>query len=159
MFLLYLWIIMCILFLVSLIGVLIPFVPDTSPLWVAFFLFHFFGPGSLPVIFWVSMVVITALILVADYFPSAYFVNKYGGSKLAVIGAGVGLIVGPIILGPAGVLVGPFAVVVVISLLEKKKAFMALKIGTVTMVAIFSSAAVKFVLQLVMIIWFFIIAV
>lgn len=105
------------------------------------------------------MIILTALILVSDFLTNAYFVKKYGGSKLAMIGAVAGLIIGIIFLGPIGILVGPFIFVFVITLLEKKKGQRAFKIGIATILAIFSSTVVKIVLQVIMIVWFLIVVV
>lgn len=126
-------------------------------MWTGFLIYQFFGIGTgLTVSFWIAMVILTVLILSADFLMNAYFVKKYGGSKLAMIGAIAGLISGTIFLGPVGILVGPFVLAFVIAFLEKKESNHAFKIGLATTFAVFSSAAAKIILQIVMIIWFFI---
>lgn len=72
-------------------------------------------------------------------------------------GAAAGLILGTILLGPIGILIGPFVLVILISLLEKKRGGNALKIGLASTIGIFSSTVVKFLLQIMMITWFLII--
>ena len=152
---LYLWIISGFLFLLGLLGTLIPIVPPIIPLWAAFIIFEFFGgPGVLPLFFWLGILFLSLLILAADYFANAYFVKRHGGSRLAMLGAAVGLIIGMIFLGPIGVLIGPFVLTIIISLFEHKNGSEALKIGLGTVSAFFSSFFVKIFLQLVMIIWF-----
>jgi hypothetical protein len=91
-------------------------------LWAGFLVYHFFGIGTgLPVSFWIAMVILTVLILSADFLMNAYFVKKYGGSKLAMTGAVAGLILGTILLGPVGILVGPFVLAFVIAYLKRNQ--------------------------------------
>ncbi|MFW6035408.1 MAG: DUF456 domain-containing protein [Halothermotrichaceae bacterium] len=156
----FLWIIISLLFIFSLIGVVIPVIPDTILLWVGFLIYEFFMSGTaLPVLFWAGMLVLTILILASDFFANAYFVKKYGGSKLAVIAALIGLLTGTIFLGPAGIFIGPFVLVFITALLEKKEGSQALKIGIATSIGIFSSTVAKIVLQTAMIIWFIIVVI
>ncbi len=151
------WTLIILLFVFSIIGVIVPFIPDTILLWAGFLIYHFLGMGTgLPVSFWAAMVILTLLILSADFLMNAYFVKKYGGSKLAIIGAAVGLIMGTILLGPIGIVIGPFVLAFAIAFLEKKESNQAFKIGLATTFAVFSSAGAKIILQIVMIIWFFI---
>ncbi len=143
------------MFVSSLIGVVVPFIPDTILLWAGFLVYHFFGMGTgLPVSFWVAMVILTVLILSSDFVVNAYFVKKYGGSKFAMVGAVVGLILGTILLGPLGILIGPFIFGFIVSFLEKRESNHAFRIGAATTFAVFSSAVVKIILQIAMIIWF-----
>ena len=151
-----LWILIIILVLASLGGVVVPIIPDTILLWVAFFV-SFLLPKvpELPVTFWIGMSIITLLIIGSDILTNVFFVQRYGGSKWATIGAVLGLFLGLIILGPIGVIIGPFILVFVISLFEKSDEKLALKKASGTVFAFFSSTVIKLCLQVVMIIWFF----
>jgi len=103
------------------------------------------------------MVILTTIIFSSDFMTNAYFVKKHGGSKIAMLGAGFGLVLGTIFLGPVGILIGPFVIVFVIAILEKKGSNTAFKIGVATLLAFFSSSIVKIILQLFMVLWFFIV--
>ncbi|MFP4660920.1 MAG: DUF456 domain-containing protein [Halanaerobiales bacterium] len=151
------WFIIIILFIGSLIGVILPFIPDTILLWIAYLIYEISVPGkALPFSFWSGMLLLSALILSSDFLANVYFVKKHGGSRLAMLGAAVGLILGTIFMGPIGILVGPFLLVFIIAYLEKKDSNKAVKIGAATILAFFSSSIVKIFLQVIMIIWFLI---
>ncbi len=152
------WVLISLLFVFSLIGVVIPFLPDTILLWVGFVIYQFIlSSTNLPLSFWSGMVILTVLIISSDFMASAYFVKKHGGSKIAMGGAVAGLILGTILLGPLGIIIGPFLIVFLIAILEKKNSNDAFKIGIATLLAFFSSSIAKIFLQLLMILWFFIV--
>src|SRR5699024_12593574 len=70
------------LFLLSFVGLFFPFIPSSLFLWGGFFLYFFFVDSStLGSFFWVTMVVLTGILFVADLFANSYFVKQYGGSK------------------------------------------------------------------------------
>lgn len=152
------WVLISLLFAFSLIGVVIPFLPDTILLWVGFLIYQFIvSTTNLPFTFWSGMIILTILIISSDFMANAYFVKKHGGSKLAMAGAVAGLILGTIFLGPLGIIIGPFILVFIIAILEKKNSNDAFKIGIATLLAFFSSSIAKILLQLLMILWFFIV--
>lgn len=148
-----LWGLIIVLFVLSLAGVVIPFIPDTLPLWTGFVLHHFLI-AALPVGFWWAMGALTALIIGADLLSNLYFVKRYGGSGWSMAGGAIGLIVGPFLAGPLGILVGPLLLVMVIELLRQRKLIAALQASWGTLVGMFGSAAAKIGLQLAMIAWF-----
>jgi uncharacterized protein YqgC (DUF456 family) len=154
-----LWIIIGLLFALSLAGIFIPVLPDTLLLWAGFLLYHFVlaEPGSgLPASFWWGMAVLSVLLYGADLMTNLYFVKKYGGSKLSSIGAIAGMILGLFLFPPFGMLILPFLFVIGIEMLvHKQPPEKAFKVGIGSLVAFFSSAVVKLILQVIMIIWFF----
>ena len=154
------WIIILLLCILSLIGVVVPVLPDTVFLWAAFLLSFFIeGVFPLPVSFWIGMGFITLLILGSDFISNAVLAKKYGASSWAVVGAVAGLILGIIIFGPLGIIVGPFLMVFIITFIESKDENQALKSAWGTVVAFFSSVVAKIILQLIMIIWYFLIVI
>ncbi|MFW6006497.1 MAG: DUF456 domain-containing protein [Halanaerobiales bacterium] len=152
------WIIIFILFILSLMGVVVPVLPDTIFLWIAFGLSYFIeGVFPLPVSFWLGMGFITLLILGSDLISNIYITRKYGASRFAVLGSIVGLILGIIFLGPFGIILGPFFTVLLISYLESRDQEKAMKRAWGTVIAFFSSTVAKIILQLIMILWFILI--
>ncbi|MFW6282328.1 MAG: DUF456 domain-containing protein [bacterium] len=151
-----LWIFIILLFLFSIIGVIIPFIPDTIPLWGGILLGFLLEPAPvLPTSFWIGMILLSLFILVSDYITSVFVVKKYGGSRLAILGSVAGLLIGPFIFGPPGIILGPLIVVFVIGLLEDKGSWqLSSKRALAVVAGIFSSYFIKICLQLVMIFWF-----
>lgn len=150
------WFFIIFLFVMSLVGVILPFLPDTLLLWIGLLLYRFtLSEGALPFSFWFGMILITILIISSDIITNIFFVRKYGGSKWSVIGAGLGVVIGSIIFGPIGLILGPLLTVFLITLIESEDSNKAIKIALGTIFAFFSSSFVKLVMQLIMIGWFF----
>ncbi|MBY0087707.1 MULTISPECIES: DUF456 domain-containing protein [Brevibacillus] len=156
----FLWVVVVLLFLLSIAGIFLPVLPDTILLWAGFLLYHFFiaDPGAgLPASFWWGMVVLSILLYGADLLTNMYFVKKYGGSKWSSIAAAVGIILGIFVFPPFGMLILPFVFVVIVELMVQKQSMeRAVKAGVGSLIGFLGSAVVKVILQVTMIIWFFI---
>ncbi len=154
-----LWTVIIALFALSIAGIFLPVLPDTVLLWGGFLLYHFFlaEPGAgLPASFWWGMGIISVFLYGADLLTNVYFVKKYGGSKWSSFAAVVGILLGIFILPPIGMIVLPFLFVVVVEMVFQQQPLeKAVKVGFGSLVAFLSSAVMKVVLQLVMIVWFF----
>ncbi|MFP3391203.1 DUF456 domain-containing protein [Brevibacillus sp. SIMBA_040] len=155
-----LWIIVIALFVLSIAGIFLPVLPDTILLWGGFLLYHFFiaDPGAgLPASFWWGMAVLSVLLYGADLLTNMFFVKKYGGSKWSSMAAVVGIILGIFLFPPFGMLIMPFVLVVLVELLiQKQSVEKAIRAGFGSLIGFLGSAVVKVVLQVAMIIWFFI---
>ncbi|GEB33735.1 membrane protein [Brevibacillus parabrevis] len=154
-----LWIVVLVLFALSIAGIFLPVLPDTILLWAGFLLYHFFiaDPGAgLPASFWWGMVVFSILLYGADLLTNMYFVKKYGGSKWSSVAAAAGIFLGIFVFPPFGMIVLPFVFVVLVELLVQNQPFeRAVKAGFGSLIGFLGSAVVKVVLQVTMIIWFF----
>ncbi|CAM5788836.1 MULTISPECIES: DUF456 domain-containing protein [Brevibacillus] len=155
-----LWIVIAALFILSIAGIFLPVIPDTILLWGGFLLYHFFiaDPGAgLPASFWWGMAVLSVLLYGADLLTNMYFVKKYGGSKASSWAAALGILLGVILFPPFGMLIMPFVLVVLVEMLIQKQPFeRAVKAGVGSLIGFLGSVVVKVVLQVVMIIWFFV---
>lgn len=156
----FLWIVVVLLFLLSIAGIFLPVLPDTILLWAGFLLYHFFiaDPGAgLPASFWWGMVVLSILLYGADLLTNMYFVKRYGGSKWSSIAAAVGIVLGIFVFPPFGMLILPFVFVVLVELMVQKQTMeRAVKAGVGSLIGFLGSAVVKVILQVAMIVWFFI---
>lgn len=154
-----LWVIIVALFALSIAGIFLPVIPDTILLWAGFLLYHFFvaDPGAgLPASFWWGMGGLSILLYGADLLTNMYFVKRYGGSKWSSFAAAAGIVLGIFVIPPIGMIVLPFLFVVLVELLVQKQSMeRAVRAGFGSLVGFLGSAVVKVVLQLVMIIWFF----
>jgi uncharacterized protein len=154
-----LWVVIVALFLLGIAGVFLPVIPDTVPLWGGFLLYHFFvaSPGEgLPASFWWGMVALSILLYGADLLTNMYFVKRYGGSKWSSFAAAVGIVLGIFIFPPFGMIILPFVLVVLAEMLQKQPLERAVKAGVGSLIGFLSSAVVKVVVQIAMIVWFFI---
>lgn len=93
--------------LTGLVGSFLPVLPGPPLAWLGIMLIHLLTPYQFTEDFlWVSGLFMLG-ITIADYLLPGYLV-KYGkGSKKAVMGANIGVLVG-LFLGPAGIILGPF---------------------------------------------------
>lgn len=95
--------------IVGLLGSVIPALPGPPISYIGLLLLQWSGRGSFnPVFLWV-WAGITVIVVLADNFLPAWMTKKFGGSKIAVTGSVLGLIIGMIFFAPIGLLVGPFA--------------------------------------------------
>jgi hypothetical protein len=152
------WIIIVMLFILSFAGVIFPIIPSVLVIWVGFLLYHFvLEPNELNYFFWIAMIAFTIILILADIIANSYFVKKYGGSKWGERGAAVAVIVGSFIIPPFGILVVPFAVVLLIEMMQKRTINEALRASFGSLIGFLSGTFAKVVLQFVMIVWFFIV--
>lgn len=151
------WLAVILLFILSFIGLIFPIIPSVLAIWGGFLLYYFgIDKSELSIIFWIAMSLLTILIFIADFLASSYFVKKYGGSKWGERIAALAIIVGAFIMPPFGVFLVPFVAVIITELILEKNLKNAVAIGVATLFGLLSGTLAKFLVQLIMIIWFFI---
>lgn len=151
------WIVIIALFLGSFIGLLFPIIPSSLLIWIGFLLYHFaLHAGSLGTLFWISMVLLTVILIIADMIANSFFVKRFGGTKWGERAAAIGVIIGSFVIPPFGILVVPFVMVILIELFQKRTAMEAMKAAIGSLIGFLGGIVAKIVIQLIMIIWFFI---
>lgn len=139
------WLVIVILFILAYAGLVLPILPDYPLVLVGFAIYHFvINNEKLGWFFWTSSLLVAILLFVVDYIASGLAVKKKGGSKWGIVGAVIGLFVFPFFLGPLGIIIGPFTMVVLIEYAQKKSFNEALEIGYSTLVGFISGVFVKF---------------
>ena len=99
--------------LLGIIGCFVPVMPGPPISYGALLVFHFFSSYNIDentLWFWALIVI---AVTVFDLWVQIYGVKKFGGTKKAVNGSIIGLIIGIFILGPLGlgllgIILGPF---------------------------------------------------
>ncbi|MFZ3579439.1 DUF456 domain-containing protein [Virgibacillus sp. DJP39] len=149
------WIVIIALFVLSFVGIIYPIIPSPLVLWVGFLLYHFIiERGELGITFWIVMVVLTAVLIVSDIIANSYFVKKFGGSKWGERAAAIAVIVGSFIIPPFGILIIPFATVLVVEMIQKRTGKEAIRASVGSLIGFLSGAVAKVVIQGIMIVWF-----
>lgn len=152
----FLWIVMITLFFCGFLGLVFPFLPDIPFLLAGFILYALgINSPSLPVSFWIGAGFITLLSILVDLLAGGIAVKKYGGSPFSVWASIVGALLFSLFLGPLGLIVGAFCLVVLVELFHKKSWQDALSIGFGTLVGFFGGIFVKFLLMVTLLVWFF----
>ncbi|MEV5027595.1 DUF456 domain-containing protein [Paenibacillus sp. LPE1-1-1.1] len=149
------WTLVIILFVVGMAGAIYPILPGALAIYGAFFVYGlFFSFSEFGIWFWLIQTIIVVVLFVADYAVSAWGVKRFGGSRASVIGSTIGLIFGPFVIPALGLIIGPFAGAVIGEMIIGTRFDKALKVGLGSVVGLFTSVAVKFILQLAMIVLF-----
>lgn len=150
-----LWLVIIILFVLSLIGIVLPILPSVALVWAGVAVFHFFlDAEALTWLTWGTMIFITLVILAADQLSNVLVVKRFGGGKFTTIASVIGSLVGIFVLPPWGIVLMPFVFVFALEILQKRTPAQALRTALGTIVAFLSSMVAKGGLQLVMIIVF-----
>ena len=151
-----LWIVVIGLFILSFVALFYPVLPSVTAVWGGFLVYHFFIDSTrLSTFFWVSMVILTLILLVADLFASSISVNKFGGSKLGERGATLAVLVGTFVFPPFGIIVLPFVVVFLLELFQKRPLNEAFRASVGSLIGSLSGQLAEAMIQLIMILWFF----
>lgn len=151
----FVWTVIILLFIASFAGFIFPIVPSVLVLWAGFGLYYVgISREELSILFWIGMLVLTALMFLADFLANSYFVKKYGGSKWGEWTAVIALIAGSFIIPPFGILIVPFAAVFAVELIVLKNVKQAFFVAYATLIAFLSGTLAKVVIQLIMIGWF-----
>lgn len=151
------WILVIALFVIGMAGAIYPVLPGVIAIYFAFFVYGwFFSFEPFGWFFWIIQTLTVIALLVADYAVGAWGVKKFGGSKLSVWLSTIGIIIGPFVIPAFGLILGPLLGAMIGELIKGETLNKAFKVGVGSVVGLFSSIVVKVLLQLVMIIVFFI---
>ncbi|ANU28333.1 DUF456 domain-containing protein [Planococcus versutus] len=152
------WIVILLSFVIGFIGLVYPIIPSVLFIFGGFVMYGlFFSFSDLPWWFWAIQILFVILLFGADTIANAFGVKKFGGSRAGLWGSTIGLIVGPFILPIIGILIGPFLGALIAEILfnksSLKKSFLS---GVGSVVGFITSVFTKGIIQVVMIIIFFI---
>ncbi len=151
------WGVTIILFVLSFVGIIYPIIPSVVAIWGGFLVYQFLiNSGELSLWFWISMGLLSAVLIAADIIANSYFVKKNGGSKISETIAAIATIVGSFILPPFGIILVPFVAVLITEYVLHKDTKKAAKVGFATVIGFLGGSVAKILIQILMIIWFFI---
>lgn len=149
------WILVILLFAVGMAGAIYPILPGALAIYGAFFVYGlFFSFSEFDIWFWLIQTLIVIVLFIADYAVSAWGVKRFGGSRASIIGSTIGLIIGPFVIPAFGLIIGPFAGAVIGEMIVGTNLERSLKVGLGSVVGLFTSVVVKFILQAIMIVLF-----
>lgn len=108
-----------ILLFIGFFGTFLPVLPGAPLAWAGLVVAYFSSYNQISIITLVITLVFAIAVSVLDNFMPVVMTRKFGGSKYAVTGSTVGLIVG-FFTGPWGIIIGPFIGSLVGELIYKK---------------------------------------
>ncbi|MGM0523625.1 MAG: DUF456 domain-containing protein [Bacillota bacterium] len=148
------WFLIITSLVLSFLSIVFPLIPAPVTLWSGFFLYFFFiDKQGLSPFFWVSMVILTLVLLLSDIIVNSYFVKRFGGSKLGERVAAIGAIVGSF-FPPLGILIVPFLAVIVTELLQRREPKRAFNAAVGSFFGFIGGTFFKIIIITVIIIWF-----
>ena len=151
------WILIWSLFIISIVGIVIPIIPTVFFIWGGFLLYHFLlNDEKLSLFFWLMMLGFTLILLLADIFTNRYFVQRFGGSKKSEWAALIGILVGMFVFPPFGIILVPFLFVLLIEWYVRKDMKLAFLASIGALVGFLSGVLAKVFISLIMIGLFFI---
>lgn len=142
-----------ILLLVGLVGCVVPFIPGPPLGFLALLALHFTSWVQFSSKLLWTAAILAVVVTLLDYVVPAWGTKKFGGSKAGVWGASLGLVVG-LFLGPAGIVLGPFAGALVGELLVKANGSQALRSAFGAVIGLFAGVLLKLVVCGLYIWWF-----
>ena len=153
------WILIVAFFAIAFIGLIYPIIPSVIFIIGGFIVYGlFYSFSDLPWWFWVIEILLVVLLFGADTVSNLVGVKKFGGSKAGMWGSTIGLLIGPFVIPFAGILVGPFLGAVLAELFVTKSSWeQSLKTGVGSLVGFLTSVVTKGIVQIVMILLFFIV--
>lgn len=140
-----------VLFLVGVLGTLIPALPGIGLVYAGILIYAFADHFTAIEVSTVVYLGIAALIASgAQYIGSVWAAKSAGGKQKALIGTFVGALVGTM-AGPVGIFVGAFAGALVGALLEGSTPHVAARVAFQSMVGIIGGSIIQFLLSLALI--------
>lgn len=146
-----------ILFIAGLIGTVLPVLPGVVLIYAGMVIYGFMTHfTTLHAYFFILQAIVVIVLFMVDYFASAIGTKRFGGSKQAAWGAVIGTILGIIVLGPLGIILGPFVGAVAAELIRGTDINKTIKVGFGTLIGVLGGTAVKIIAEIIMIAYFFI---
>ena len=137
-----------ILCLIGITGSFVPVIPGPFISWLAILIINLTDAVE----FNLNFVLITLSVAVAigliDYLIPIIGVKKLGGTKSGQVGTFVGLVLAIIMIGPFGILVGPFIGALIGEMASKKSISDSLKPAFGSLVGVVAGSMIKFCLTL-----------
>lgn len=145
------------LFITGLVGTVVPMLPGPILIFGGMLFYgivtEFYAHDSN---FFLLQFMALIILFLVDYVASAVGAKSFGGTKKTAVAAVLGTIIGLILVGPIGLVIGPFTAAVLVELLGGSTGDRALRIGFGTIIGLIGGTILKIGIELIMIGAFFI---
>ena len=146
-----------IFFILGLLGTVLPVLPGAILIYAGMLVYGMMtGFKSMTVNFFLIQALILIIIFLVDFLASLIGTRHFGGSKQAIYGAGIGTLLGLFVMPPVGIFVGPFLGAVIAELLLGKQLQEAIRVGIGSFIGIVGGTLLKLLMEIIMIVYFFI---
>jgi uncharacterized protein len=149
-------IVVSIFFLASVVGTVLPIIPEAPLLVVGMVIYGFIaGFDELSLSFFIGQIILALAVIGVDYLTTAMGSRYFGGSKAAMWGSAIGLLVG-LLFFPIGLLIGPFLGAALADFIFRRRTNQAIRSGVGASIGFWIAVPIKLILKGIMIGWFFI---
>ena len=146
-----------ILFVLGFLGTFLPVLPGAILIYGGMLLYGILtGFANLDAAFFIIQALILIIIFAIDFLAAAIGANKFNGSKRAVWGAVIGTLIGLIFMGPPGIIIGAFFGAVLAELIKNPDLRQAAQVGLGTLIGFIGGTVLKFMIEIIMVIYFFV---
>lgn len=95
--------------LVGVIGVIVPILPGVPLSWLGLFIYAYFTHfTTISLRVTIILLVLTVVVTILEFLLPILGAKQHRASKYGLWGAALGMLVGPFVLGPVGIILGPF---------------------------------------------------
>ena len=145
-----------ILCIVGLLGSFLPIIPGPITSWFGLLVINFTSTTELNYSFLLISFMIAVFVFTLDIIIPIIGLKKFGGTKKGMIGATIGLLLGLFILGPLGIIIGPFVGALSGEISGELKLGKAVKASIGTLIGFIAGVTMKFSISLVYFIFYLI---
>lgn len=143
------------LIIVGILGCILPFLPGPPLAYASLILLQFSSLQPFQTNFLILWGVITALVLLADYYIPIWGTKKFGGTKGGTWGATIGLILGMFIFPPFGIIIGPFVGAFIGEILNNQDSTKAMRSAIGSFIGFVAGTLMKLGVSIVIAFYFF----
>ena len=145
-----------ILCITGLLGSFVPIIPGPITSWFGLLVINFTSTTELNYSFLLISFMIAVFVFTLDIIIPIIGLKKFGGTKKGMIGATIGLLLGLFILGPLGIIIGPFVGAQSGEISGELKLGKAVKASIGTLIGFIAGVTMKFSISLVYFIFYLI---
>lgn len=143
-------------FLAGVIFTLYPILPGALFVTVGIVIYGWVGGWhAFPGWFWVIQLLLVTLNFSTDWTANLLGIKRAGGSKQAIWGSAIGVIVGPLLFGPVGILIGPVLGAMAGELLHIREVRHITRVGVASFVGFLVGTLIKLTFVLGQVLLFF----
>lgn len=138
-----------ILTIIGIVGSILPALPGPPFSWAALVIVYFTCPSAVSLPLVIVTGVLTLLAAIVDYVAPIYVTKWGGGSRQAIIGSSIGVIVGLFFM-PLGLIFGPLVGSFVGEMMATNRSEVAFRVAILSFVSFLVTSGIKLLLAVVM---------
>ena len=141
--------------LIGIVGSFLPIIPGPVTSWLGILLLNLTSVVEFNLNFVLITLTVAISVGILDYLIPVLGVKKLGGTRSGQIGTTLGLIIALIILGPIGIIIGPFGGALLGEMSTKKSFQDSIKPAFGAFVGVVAGSVIKFLISLSFLFFYF----